>query len=668
MVALHRPIALTTKKPRRWDAGATHNRKDTMNNYSQDNASLQAQLNTVTVAPISSQSTKFNRHGTTRRLLRAIVVDPVYNAMREQVAPWTNRKLLRLAVESIIAAMPEEPELGCTLCHLLLCTKWTRKRRASMPGNFAATIIDSYVKNAREAVAQAQQSGSLKPLAQFQHIDEEFEALGLTLPTGHVKSSPRERVEARLGMVGQDDLMKHPPEDFLFDARECKWYQLNRRGEWMGPYSDTAFSNRLLKLGLPRSKQDLFKMHVEQYDRAEPLFDTRANFVKRHGEGIRNTYVCSPLVPERGAWSRIWRVLLNLVGGNYEHLEYLLDWLAAPLQSLHVKGKPLKMGTAVVLHGDEGSGKGTLERILKCLYGSWNVAVLGQNALESRFHEQLVDKLLVVANEVISSTNRSAETQNLLKPWVTDDEIPLEAKHKAATKMPNRFNIIFTSNDEKPVIVPRKDRRYTVFKTGPRLPRTLSEAVYADLDGPQLEVAAFYRHLLRRKVQVKVGQVLDTEARREVQAATASSDEKFVAALKQEGWWALSAPWAEAQRPKHSDDTTFAQVVENTNEGDAVLASRLNAVYQDFCKRHNLKPREPAQLGRTLKAEVPDARSKQKKLGGVPRHMWFGLPMMPPGTKADVIPLPMVQQAPVERTERPAPSAVDDGDFGTDAA
>jgi hypothetical protein len=154
----------------------------------------------------------------------------------------------------------------------------------------------------------------------------------------------------------------------------------------------------------------------------------------------------------------------------------------------------------------------------------------------------------------------------------------------------------------------------------------------------------------------------------EVQAATASSDAKFVAALKQEGWWALSAPWADEQRRKRPDDSIVGQVVENTNEGDAVLASRLNEVYKDFCNRQNLKPRDQAQLGKTLKAEVPGARSKQKKLGSVPRHMWFGLPMMPP-EEADVIPLPSAkEQAPVEGTTQPAVSAVDDADFETDAA
>ncbi|MGZ3457836.1 MAG: hypothetical protein ACXU86_04945, partial [Archangium sp.] len=59
---------------------------------------------------------------------------------------------------------------------------------------------------------------------------------------------------------------------------------------------------------------------------------------------------------------------------------------------------------------------------------------------------------------------------------------------------------------------------------------------------------------------------------------------------------------------------------------------------------------------------------KEKKLGGVPRRMWFGLPMLPPETKADVILLPTAQQAPEERTELPAESAVDDANFGTDAA
>jgi len=179
-----------------------------------------------------------------------------------------------------------------------------------------------------------------------------------------------------------------------------------------------------------------------------------------------------------------------------------------------------------------------------------------------------------------------------------------------------------------------------------------------------------------------VGQVLDTEARREVQAATASSDEKFVAALKEQGWWALSAPWVEVQRPKHSEDETFNQVVEKTNEGEAILASRLNEVYRDFCSRHGLRAREAAQLGKTLKAELPGAYAKPKKLGPVPRQVWFGLPMMPPTMEADVIPLPLMPspaantgQIETSSIEAPAsgkgPQArvpVDDGDFGAGAA
>lgn len=633
-----------------------------MNNHSKKILSLQSVLGPPPPPPSLSPRARL------LKTMRVLMEDPIVVQLRMQQRWWTSRKLSRLVAETIAVEMQDAPELGRKLYHWMMRPNGKRPGSRRPGSHVGSTWCDAVYTEALNAVERAKKTGSRRALQLLSHVDVEFAAAGITLPKATGDSSPAERMAAALEPKGEKDILDIKPEDFLFDAKASQWYQQDARGEWMGPYTDTGFTMRLLKLGWPRNKQDSFKAQVPQYDRAEPLFDSAADLVTRHGAGVRNTYVKSVLVPDPGRWFHIWRVLLNLVGGNYEHLEYLLDWLAAPLQSLYFKGKHLKMGTAIVLHGDEGAGKGTLERIVKLLYGSWNVAVLGQNALESRFHEQLVDKLFVVANEVICSTNRSSETQNLLKPWVTDDEIPLEAKHKAATKVPNRFNIIFTSNDEKPVIVSKKDRRYTVFKTGPRLPQKLSEAVYADLDGPQFQVAAFYWHLLHRKVRVKVGQVLDTEARREVQGATASSDEKFVAALKQEGWYALSAPWAEAQRPKHTDDASFGQVVESTNEGPAVLASRLNEVYQDFCRRNALKARESAQLGKTLKAEVPGARAKEKKLEGVPRRMWFGLPMMSPETKADVIPLPMVPQAPVDGTERPAESAVDDADFGTDAA
>ena|GEM_PF-1624254 len=600
-------------------------------------------------------------------LLRMLLKDPIVQALRAQRPGWSNPVLLRMVAEALAVETVEAPEIGRALCHWILrqapMGSWRRLRRRLILRGF----IDACYDKALEAVKEAHASGSLRAVVALQHPDEAFVAQGLTVPPGHVLSSPRARVRALLEPDKEVGLMDYDPKrDFLFDLTDGKWYLLDRQGEWSSGVTEQTFSTRLLYLGMPRNKQDAFKTHVPQCERAEPIFDTQAYIVERRGVRIRNTYRRSLFRPEPGTWFNIRKVLLNLVNGNAEHLEFLLDWLAAPLQSLHRNGKPLKMGTAIVFHGDEGSGKGTLERIICLIYGRWNVALLGQNALESRFHEQLVDKLFVVANEVISSTNRSAETQNLLKPWVTDDEIPLEAKHKSASKVPNRFNIIFTSNDEKPVIVPRKDRRYTVFKTGPRLPQKLSDAVYADLNGPQLEVAAFYWHLLHRKVRVKVGQVLDTEARREVQVATASSDEKFVAALKHEGWFALCAPWAEVQRRKRPDDAFTTE--ENTNEGYAVLASRLNEVYKDFCERQNLKPRDQTQLGKTLKAEVPGARSKLKKIGPMARQMWFGLPMMPPETKAAIIPLPTAQQAPVEEAVRPAESAVDDADFGTDAA
>lgn len=375
------------------------------------------------------------------KVMRLVKADPIVKELRQRRDRWLNHKLSRLVAEAIAVETQDAPELGRKLCHWMLRPQGNRPgiRRGPLIGK---SFCDKVYDAALQALDTAEKTGSRRALRLLSHLDKEFEAEGITLPHGVTRSSPAERLSAVLNepKVGEG-IFDVRPEDFLFDMKAGQWYQQDARGEWMGPYSDTSFSNRLLKLGLPRNKQDGFKAYVPQYDRAEPLFDTEAEFEVRHGAGVRNTYVKTVLVPEPGAWFDIYRVLLNLVRGNLEQLDFLLDWIAAPLKSLR-EGMPLKMRTAIVLHGEEGAGKGTLERILKHLYGPWNVAVLGQNALESRFHEQLVDKLFVVANEVISSTNRSAETQNLLKPWVTDDEIPLEAKYKAGTKVPNTTALV----------------------------------------------------------------------------------------------------------------------------------------------------------------------------------------------------------------------------------
>jgi len=465
-----------------------------------------------------------------------------------------------------------------------------------------------------------------------------------------------------------DSILKHLPDEFLFDLEQSKWMKRFGNGEWSEPFSTQSMSQELLAWGLPRKKHDDFFAQIRVFDRRQALFDTQEHYVKRDTVRIFNTYRPGKIVPTPKAvpdgtdastlpyyygWEDIHTMLLNLAGGSGEKgVEYILDWHAAPLQSLK-KGRPLKMGTALVLHGAPGSGKGTLYEIMRLLYGETNVISFGQEALDSQFNGQMVDKLYVAANEVMSSSNRSAQTANKIKPWVTDPEIPVERKHQDMRLVPNNFNIVFASNDDRPVIVEKDDRRFSVFKSG-ALPSIVGERLHEDINGPRAQVSAFYDHLLKRQVKVKYGQLFHTADREMIIGASLPSEERFVNEIISDGWYAVSAPWVENAPNGKIREPTVGE------SQDLILSSTMLEVYQDYCRRHSIKPKGSQQLAKKVKELIATSIPDRATLGGTRQRVWRGIPLQ----DADVIPLhpgPKTEHAPAYEP------VVDDGDFGTGA-
>lgn len=441
------------------------------------------------------------------------------------------------------------------------------------------------------------------------------------------------------------------PERFLFDARKSSTGYLYRddSGEWSDLISEVGLAQLLKSKGYAKKAIEAFKANVRSFMNSRAVFN-RPNeyFVIDNGVPTFNTYRPSKLIPVPGTWDDIRLLLLNLVGGDTAGLDYLLDWLALPIQQLFNHGHSYKMGTSVVFHGDQGSGKGTLSAIISAIYGTTNVTILNQSALDSNFNGFLVDKLFVVANEVMSSTNRSAETANKIKPWITDHEIVLEQKFKDTKTYQNHFNIIFTSNDERPVIVEKSDRRFVVFNSK-KLDVSLAERIYDDMNNGRYEVAAFLHHLLTRVVKIKRGQLYETVARKEMIRASLTSADKFIEEMISDGYLSLSATWVEAAPQHIPREATF--------EGNLVLSETLFEVYRDFCRRHRLFQQSQTKLVTVLRDKVPAVDTKRVRFGGAQRRAYVNVPMHPEG--AEVLPFP----APIE--EAPAKAAsIDDGDFG----
>jgi hypothetical protein len=429
----------------------------------------------------------------------------------------------------------------------------------------------------------------------------------------------------------EDDLLKNGPENVLHCLTEDRYYLRRTSGDWSDkPITSSALSQRLLSMGLPRNKQDAYKTHIRSFSHREADFTSTECLVKQEGITVFNPYrPPKKLRPVQGDWSLIKRVFMNLVDQDPLACEYVLDWIASPLQSMYKvtptgdlttnKGH-LKMGTTLVFHGVQGSGKGTLEAIITALYGVDWVANVGQEALDGRFNGELVDKLFVIANEVISSTNRSTQTSNKIKPWITDEWIPVEAKYEGARRVRNTFNIIFTSNDDRPVLVEKSDRRYSIFKNNHKLDEAVADAVHADLRGDQKMLQAFLYHLLvERKPTIKYGQLYKTQAREDMMKASAPSDEKFCEEIRQEGWFSVASQWKESGKKD--------EVREMVIMGHCILAETLADVYKQWCDKNNLKPRGQNFLGQAIHAFFPGVKTTRAYYGGSRRRLWEGIPM-----------------------------------------
>jgi hypothetical protein len=566
---------------------------------------------------------------------------PLREISRSQL--WIrDRHLLEYVLEVLAVEFLERPDVGRRVAHRLLRSeamgKLGSRRRSGGPFR---TFIDNQYGKALARVREAEAAGGRQGLLNYAHTDRH---LGLTQEGGS-NSNAAECPSlhdvlslARRTRVGAPTLK---PEDVLFDACRGGYHVRNEYGRFdPTPRPEAAFNLLLLQNGWGRKHQDDFKANIQHFTESRPILNSRSPLHWERGVVVRNTYEPPELQPRPGRWWNIRRVLLNLVGGNADHLNYLLDWLAAPVQSIRLRGVPRKMGVSVVLMGPEGAGKGTLETIMRLIYGASNTLTIGQNELESRFTGQLAGKLFVVANEVMSSTNRSAETQNRLKTWITDSTIPVEQKHRDATVVPNTFNIMFTSNSEKPVLLGGEDRRYSVFITGPKLPVDLSRAIHADLERDRREAAAFLHHLLSRRVQFQVGEVAQSQARETLLQESAHSDQAFARVVRDDGWLVASEAWTAAQRRPSPDEPPEAPMVYGGG-GALVLARVLNAAYQAWCKNTGRKPRAERSLAGSMKAALgPGATSITARVDGKPTRVWLGIPMHPSKEPTNLTPTP----------------------------
>ena len=210
---------------------------------------------------------------------------------------------------------------------------------------------------------------------------------------------------------------------------------------------------------------------------------------KKCGPACINLFSDLPIVPLDGNCQPILDLLKHLCADDEKVVSWILDWIAYPLQNLGAK-----MPTAVIMHGDEGSGKNLFWEIVQFFYDEYG-SVVGQDQLESKFNDYLSKKLFIIGDEVLSR-QEMRHLKGKLKAMISGKTLQIETKMMPVRPEANHVNLVFLSNELQPNALDASDRRHLVVWTPPKRDFSFYKEVRQCIDAGGRE--AFYKTLIER--------------------------------------------------------------------------------------------------------------------------------------------------------------------------
>ncbi|MBC3927789.1 DNA translocase FtsK [Undibacterium sp. CY21W] len=243
-----------------------------------------------------------------------------------------------------------------------------------------------------------------------------------------------------------------------------------------------AFGNDAVKFWLNNPDRKLIPM-----DRV--VFDPT---LKTDPETSVNLFNGFGMAPAAGDYGLILELLFHLCNEDQDVFHWICCWLAYPLQN-----PGAKMATAIIMHGDEGSGKNLFfEKCIKHIYGEYG-GIIGNAEIESQFNEWASKKLFMVCDEVVTRSELR-QLKGRLKQITSNETIRINPKNMTGRDEANHINFVFLSNELQPLALDKTDRRYLVIWTPPKQPLSYYKEVAAQMFNGGNE--AFYHFLLNYDV------------------------------------------------------------------------------------------------------------------------------------------------------------------------
>lgn len=230
----------------------------------------------------------------------------------------------------------------------------------------------------------------------------------------------------------------------------------------------------------------------------------------------------------------------NVARGNKRINKYILAFMADAVQN------PGRLpGVALVMRGDEGTGKGTLATEFGKLFGQHFIQVSHSRHLIGNFNAHLKDALVVYADEAFWAGDKASE--GVLKAMITEEYRVIESKGKDAIMVANNLRTIISSNHDWVVPAGLMARRFFVVDVGEdhRQDTEYFTAIKKQMENGGRE--ALLHYLLHYDLtDIDLRKFPRTEALFEQQIFTMGIEEKFwIDRLKNGELVEYSGRWAE---------------------------------------------------------------------------------------------------------------------------
>lgn len=368
------------------------------------------------------------------------------------------------------------------------------------------------------------------------------------------------------------------------------------------------FENQLVpELSDPNSKKILTKAQIwlKSPDRRtfrNIVFNPR---IANHYDGNFNIWKGFAIEPAKGNCSLFWEHVKNIICcGKETSYIYVRKWLA------HLIQKPWIIGTALILRGKQGTGKGTFVEAIGTLLGPHYAPLANLDQILGRFNAHLKNAILILADEAIWGGQR--KEVGVMKFLITEPRLFIEAKGKDGYWIENFKHLIVSSNEDWAVHLDPDDRRFFVLDVSADRKEDLQYfgAIRRQLEHEGYE-ALMYDLLHEDLTGFDLKMMPENYSGFDMKLESASSIDRFLYASLKEGSW------------DHNDSELPREY------RSYLVIDTFYGLYKDWCLREHQKVLGKAVLGKRLKKIIPGIQSVRATQDEYPsRPMMYQFPSL----------------------------------------